>query len=98
MRVGNSPGAVQLGILWFRKHSGDRRLSDRIAEGRAALPYGLAPGRSLTLTVILAPVKQDGDPLSPGEYEVWIGPVQEGVTWFFQEGDDVLTLPVRIVR
>ena len=96
--VGNSPGAVQLGILWFRKHSGDRRLSDRIAEGRAALPYGLAPGRSLTLTVILAPVKQDGDPLSPGEYEVWIGPVQEGVTWFFQEGDDVLTLPVRIVR
>ena len=96
--VGNSPGAVQLGILWFRKHSGDRRLSDRIAEGRAALPYGLAPGRSLTLTVILAPVKQDGEPLPPGEYEVWIGPVQEGVTWFFQEGDDVLTLPVRIVR
>ena len=96
--VGNSPGAVQLGILWFRKHSGDRRLSDRIAEGRAALPYGLAPGRSLTLTAIIAPVKQDGDPLPPGEYEVWIGPVQEGVTWFFQEGDDVLTLPVRIVR
>ena len=96
--VGNSPGAVQLGILWFRKHSGDRRLSDRIAEGRAALPYGLAPGRSLTLTAIIAPVKQDGDPLSPGEYEVWIGPVQEGVTWFFQEGDEVLTLPVRIVR
>ena len=96
--IGNSPGAVQLGILWFRKHSGDRRLSDRIAEGRAALPYGLAPGRSLTLTVILAPVKQDGEPLPPGEYEVWIGPVQEGVTWFFQEGDDVLTLPVRIVR
>ena len=96
--VGNRPGAVQLGILWFRKHSGDRRLSDRIAEGRAALPYGLAPGRSLTLTAILAPFKQDGEPLPPGEYEVWIGPVQEGVTWFFQEGDDVLTLPVRIIR
>ena len=96
--VGNNPGVVQLGILWFRKHSGDRRLSDRIAEGRVALPYGLAPGRSLTLTAILAPVKQDGEPLPPDEYEVWIGPVQEGVTWFFQEGDDVLTLPVRIVR
>ena len=53
---------------------------------------------SLTLTVILAPVKQDGEPLPPDEYEVWIGPVQEGVTWFFQEGDEVLTLPVRIVR
>ena len=96
--VGNNPGVVQLGILWFRKHSGDRRLSDRIAEGRVALPYGLAPGRSLTLTAIIAPVKQDGEPLPHGEYEVWIGPVQEGVTWFFQEGDEVLTLPVRIVR
>ncbi len=96
--IGNNPGVVQLGILWFRKHSGDRRLSDRIAEGRVALPYGLAPGRSLTLTAIIAPVKQDGEPLPHGEYEVWIGPVQEGVTWFFQEGDEVLTLPVRIVR
>ena len=76
--IGNSPGVVHLGILWFRKHSADRSLSARVAEGRAALPYALAPGRSLTLAAILAPFKQDGEPLSPGEYEVWIGPVQGG--------------------
>ena len=96
--IGNSLGVVQLGILWFPKNSTDRTLSARVAEGRAALPYALAPGSGITLTAILAPIKQNGDLLPPGEYEVWIGPVQEGVRWFFQEGDEVLTIPVRIVR
>ena len=96
--IGNSLGVVQLGILWFPKHSTDRTLSARVAEGRVALPYALAPGSGITLTAILAPIKQNGDLLPPGEYEVWIGPVQEGVTWFFQEGDAVIKLTVPIVH
>ncbi len=96
--IGQVPGSVQLGILWFRSGSADRTLAARAAEGRAALPYALAPGNSLSLTAILAPITQSGAPLPPGDYEVWIGPVQEGVTWFFQEGDDVLKVPVRVSR
>ncbi len=96
--IGQVPGSVQLGILWFPSGSADRSLVARAAEGRAALPYALAPGNSLSLTAILAPFTQGGAPLPPGDYEVWIGPVQEGVAWFFQKGDDVLKVPVRIVR
>ncbi len=96
--IGQVPGSVQLGILWFPSGSADRSLVARAAEGRAALPYALAPGNSLSLTAILAPFTQGGVPLPPGDYEVWIGPVQEGVSWFFQKGDDVLKVPIRIVR
>ena len=96
--IGQTPAAVQLGILWFPSHSTNRDLSSHVAEGRTALPYALAPGSSISLTAILAPFTQAGDPLPPGEYEVWIGPVQEGLAWFFQEGDDVLKAPVTVVH
>ena len=96
--IGQTPAAVQLGILWFPSHSTNRDLSSRIAEGRTALPYALAPGSSISLTAILAPFTQAGDPLPPGKYEVWIGPVQEGIAWFFLHGDDVLKLRVEVVR
>ena len=96
--IGNAPGAVQLGILWFPMHAADRDLASRVAEGRAALPYALAPGDALSLTAILAPFTQAGDPLPPGEYEVWIGPVQESITWFFHHGDNVLKFPVVVIR
>ncbi len=96
--IGNATGAVQLGILWFPMHAADRDLASRVAEGRAALPYALAPGDALSLTAILAPFTQAGDPLPPGEYEVWIGPVQESITWFFHHGDNVLKFPVVVIR
>lgn len=96
--TGQTPGTVQLGILWFPQNSANRSLSAVAAESRAALPYALAPGNAITLTAVLAPIKQNGARLPPGDYEVWIGPVQEGVSWFFQHGDDVLKVPVRVVR
>ena len=86
--IGQTPAAVQLGILWFPSHAANRDFSSHVAEGRTALPYALAPGSSISLTAILAPFTQAGDPLPPGEYEVWIGPVQEGIAWFFQHGDE----------
>lgn len=96
--LGQNPGSVQLGILWFRKHTSDRALAARVAEARAALPYALAPGGAISLAAILAPVTQGGDMLPPGEYEVWISPIQEGVAWFFEMGDEALKFPVRVVR
>ena len=96
--LGNSPGVVKLGILWFPAHSSDRSLASRVAEGRAPLPYALPPGASLSLTAVLAPFDPDGNPLPAGDYVVWIGPVHETVSWFFQHGDEVLLLPVRVVR
>ena len=96
--IGQTPAAVQLGILWFPSHAANRDFSSHVAEGRTALPYALAPGSSISLTAILAPFTQAGDPLPPGEYEVWIGPVQEGIAWFFQHGDNVLKVPVTVVH
>lgn len=96
--IGNNPGAVQLGILWFSASSSERDIAASVAEGRAALPYALAPGESIAFTAILAPIEREGAALPPGEYEVWLGPVQEGVAWFFEHGDDVLKIPVRVIR
>jgi hypothetical protein len=96
--TGQTPGTVQLGILWFPLNSSNRDLADSVSEGRAALPYALSPGNSISLTAVLAPFSPAGDPLPPGDYEIWIGPVQEGVAWFFQHNDDVLKLRVKIVK
>lgn len=96
--IGITPGVVQLGILWFPLNESGRALADRVAEHRAALPYGLSPGESVSLTAFLTPFDESGAPLAPGEYEVWIGPVQESVVWFYQHGDDMLKVPVRVIR
>ena len=96
--LGQTPGTVQLGLLWFPLHSDDRTFAARIAEGRAAIPYALAPGRSISIAAFLAPIALDGNFIPPGEYEIWLGPVQEGVAWFFERGDDVLKLHVKVVR
>ena len=96
--IGNVPGVVRLGVLWFHKDESDRSLAARVAESRTPLPYALAPEGSLSLSVMLIPISDDGSLLPPGDYEVWIGPVQESVSWFFQHGDDVLRIPVRVER
>jgi len=96
--IGQMPGAVRLGVLWFRQGQARKDPGTAIVEGRANLPLALFPGAELTLTAVLQPITADGKLLPPGDYEVWIGPVQEGVAWFFQKGDGVLRLSVRIVR
>lgn len=96
--TGQTPLTVRLGILWFPENSSGRDLSDRVAEGRGLLPYALAPGDSITLTAVLAPFTPSGNPLPAGNYEVWIGPLQEGVAWFFQHDDDVIKLRVAVHR
>lgn len=96
--IGQTPLSVILGILWFPADATGRAFTDRVAEGRATLPYALSPGDSITLTAIIAPFTPAGDPLPAGNYEVWIGPLQEGVAWFFQHDDDVLKLRVEVGR
>jgi len=42
------------------------------------------------------PVGFDGKRMPPGHYEVWIGLVQEFITWFYDKGDSVLKLTVEV--
>jgi len=83
-------GAVRLGVLWFRR--GDTE--HPAAVQRVELPRALVPGDSVDFTFQLVPIGAESKPLPPGEYEAWIGLMQEGVTWFYLSGDSVRKLRV----
>lgn len=86
--LGRYKGSVRLGILWFAKGQTGKRL----AEHRAELPRTMFHDDEAQIDVALNPVGHDGKRLPPGDYEVWIGLVQEGMFWFYQKGDKVLKL------
>ena len=90
--LGQPEGSVRLGILWFAEGRTDRRLG----EARADLPYTMFGNDETELPLPLTPRGYDGKPLPPGRYEVWLGMVQENVTWFYEKGDGVLKLIVHV--
>lgn len=83
-------GAVRLGALWFRPGDTDRAA----AVQRIDLPRTLVPGESANVTFHLSAIAEGSKELPPGEYEVWIGLMQEGVNWFYRSGDAVRKLKV----
>jgi hypothetical protein len=85
-------GSVRVGILWFVQGKVDRRLAER----RAELPHTMFNNDEAEIDVTLTPIGQDGRRLPPGVYEVWIGLVQEFITWFYDKGDAVLKLTVEV--
>ena len=60
---------------------------------RIELPHALIPGDSVDVAFELAAITPNG-PLPQGEYEVWIGLLQEGAAWFYTSGDSVRKLRV----
>ena len=88
--LGQEFGAVRLGVLWFRKGN----MTSPAAVQRVELPRALVPGDTVDVTFQLVPVAADGTRLPPGDYEAWIGMMQEGVGWFYASGDSVRKLRV----
>lgn len=88
--LGEERGAVRLGVLWFRRGQTERPITVQ----RVELPRALVPGDSAEFTFQLDPAAADGKPLPSGEYEAWIGLMQEGVSWFYSSGDSVRKLRV----
>src|SRR4029077_1511192 len=86
------PGDIRLGVLWFADGAPDVR----VAEGRVELPLPMAPKAEADVSVPLDAVDANGHPLAPGEYQVWLGVVEEYVRWFYDEGDDVQRLSVEL--
>ena len=87
--LGRENGAVRLGVLWFQKG----QLTEPAAVQRIELPRTLVPGDSVEVTFDLVPNSATG-PLPPGEYDAWIGLMQEGGSWFYMSGDSVRKLRV----
>ena len=87
--LGHENGAIRLGVLWFRKGETDTPAAVR----RIELPHALVPGDSVDVAFELAPTASN-QPLPQGEYEVWIGLLQEGAAWFYTSGDSVRKLRV----
>ena len=83
-------GAVRLGVLWFRPGETGRERPWQLH----TLNGGGAPGESVDFTFGRVPSGAESQPLPPGEYEAWIGMMQEGVSWFYLSGDSVRKLRV----
>ena len=81
---------VNLGILWFKKSEKKLEYSKRIAEERCVFPVTVLENVTVRMECKI------GKEVKPGNYEVWIGPVHEAVTWFYQRGDQVLKLDVTV--
>ena len=84
-------GVVRLGLSWAR--AGE---AERVAEQRLDLPYALRPGEHWTS--VLA-VNFETDPLrrlAPGRYELRVGLVLDGIAWFAERGDAIVTIPITI--
>lgn len=84
------PVNVNLGILWFNKSEDKLNYSMRKAEERCVFPFTVLENVTIQMECKI------GGKLQPGNYEVWIGPVHEGVSWFYDQGDQVLKLDVTV--
>lgn len=80
----------RLGIMWFRKGASDHTPQASIREQRISLPDIILTGDTVDLSGRLGPVAD------PGEYEVWVGPVQDGVAWCWHFGDEPLKVWVHV--
>jgi hypothetical protein len=87
--LGQEQGAVRLGVLWLRRDGAEKPAAIQ----RVELPHALVPGYSVEFAFDLVPTAPEG-PLAAGENEVWIGLLQEGVSWFYSSGDSVRKLRV----
>jgi hypothetical protein len=89
VQAGEAPVAV--GVLWLRNGS-----DVPVLEQRVDLPFSLHPGERLLLAPQLLPRLENGTALPPGPYEVAVGLVQEGITWFAAQRGAMARLPVTI--
>jgi hypothetical protein len=85
-RAGGGVGHVRAGIQLL---DGDSRMLDRDF-ARAELPADVGPGESATVTIPFAA------PVPPGEYELKVDLVAEGVTWFEPGGSSVAVQRLRV--
>ena len=81
---------VNIGVLWFKKGSSPISYTQAISEERCYLPRVLMSGSSVDVNCKILPK------IVPGQYEVWIGLVHEGNSWFYKRGDSVLKLNVNV--
>ena len=89
--LGREDWAVRLGVLWFR----EGHTAQPVAVQRVELPRALVPGDSVEFDFRLVPNGVGrNNRCHSGEYEVWIGLMQEGVAWFYTSGDSVRKLRV----
>ena len=86
----SEPFPVTLGVRWFNA-SGEKTYSAEAGEERCKFPSSTVFANA-TFKMQCDIAKN----LPRGNYEVWIGPVQEGVTWFYEKGDSVLKLNVKV--
>ena len=83
---------LRLGIAWFPTGKTDKAHLPNFGEQRIPLPDIIVPGDTVDLRGSLGPVAQ------PGDYEAWIGPVQEGVAWCWSFDDQPLKVQVHVVE
>ena len=73
--LGTHVGAVEIALRWHRRD----KSKSLVADNRWPLVISLFPGDHTRIKVPLAPTDLDGNALRPGNYDVRIGMIREGV-------------------
>lgn len=90
--VGEGEVAVELGLKWRRRGG-----SAVLFQQRVGLPFALRPRERILLAPELGPPGSEFMRVQPGDYEVEVDLVQDGVTWFAARGAVPARLSVRVV-
>jgi hypothetical protein len=81
--------SVTLGDRWL---SADENDVVNDLDSRAVLPHDVKPGEEVELTLTVTP------PAVPGVYTLELDMVQEGVTWFYDQGSPTLRWQVKVEK
>jgi len=87
-------GSVQIALRWYRRGKAD----ELVADNRWPLLVSMLPGDWTKIRVPLRLASPNGQRLPPGEYEVRVDLVREPGSFFSDNADANLSIPVDVVR
>ena len=84
--------AVRVGVKWFSEDDPAKL----VYEQHVDIPHALSPNEEVGFRTRLSLIGSSGKPFPLGNYRVTFAVLEEGVRWFYEAGDRVVTISVTL--